>query len=51
MKMMTEVTSTELPWWLSGKEFTCQCRRSEFKKIPHGVEQLSPGAPTTEPVF
>ena len=19
-----------LPWWLSGKEFICQCRRPEF---------------------
>ena len=51
MKMMTQVTSTELPWWLSGKEFTCQCRKREFKKIPHGVEQLSPVPPTIEPVF
>ena len=27
-----------LPWWLSGKEFTCQCRRCKFhpctRKIP-----------------
>jgi len=27
-----------LPWWLSGKEFTCQCRRRRFepwvRKIP-----------------
>ena len=55
-----------LPWWLSGKESTCQCRRHGFDpwsgKIPHAVEQLSqrtttiepvlqsPGAPITEPV-
>ena len=35
-----------LPWWLSGKESTCQCRRHRFKprsgKIPHASEQLSP---------
>ena len=34
-----------LPWWLSGKEFACQCRRQGFdpwfKKIPQAVEQLS----------
>ena len=35
-----------LPWWLSGKESTCQCRRHWFEtssgKIPHAKEQLSP---------
>ena len=34
-----------LPWWLSGKEFTCQCRRHGFdpwsSKVPHAVQQLS----------
>ena len=34
-----------LPWWLSGKEFTCQSRRHRFnprsRKIPHIMEQLS----------
>ena len=29
---------SRLPWWLSGEEFTCQCRRHEFdllvRKIP-----------------
>ena len=33
-----------LPWWLSGKESTCQCRRHRFNpwsgKIPHAVGQL-----------
>ena len=33
------------PWWLSGKESTCQCRRQGFDswsgKIPHATEQLS----------
>ena len=32
------VIYTELPWWLSGKEFACQCRRLGFipwvRKIP-----------------
>ena len=31
-------SSTRLPWWLSGKESTCQCRRCAFDpwdgKIP-----------------
>ena len=34
-----------LPWWLSGRESTCQCRRHRFdpwsRKSPHAVEQLS----------
>ena len=34
------------PWWLSGKESTCQSRRQGLdpwsQKIPHAVEQLSP---------
>jgi len=40
-----------LPWWLSGKESACQCRRHQFDpwsgKIPHATEQLSPCATTT----
>ena len=44
-----------LPWWLSGKESACQCRRHEFnpqsEKIPHVMEQLSPCTTTTEPVL
>ena len=24
---MAEIITTELPWWLSGKESTCPCRR------------------------
>ena len=35
-----------LPWWLTGKESTCQSRRHRFEtssgKIPHAKEQLSP---------
>ena len=44
-----------LPWWLSGKEPTCQCRRQGFNprsgKIPLAVEQLSPGVTTIEPAL
>ena len=41
-----------LPWWLSGKESTCQRRRRGFHgswKIPHTMEQWSPGTTPTEP--
>ena len=45
----------KLPWWLSGKESTCQSWRHEFDpwpgKIPHAVEQLSPWATTIEPTL
>ena len=38
-------TSRGLPWWLSGKEPTCQCTRHGFHcwsgKIPRASEQLS----------
>ena len=43
------------PWWLSGKESTCQCRRHGFDpwsgKIPHASEQLSPCTTATEPML
>ena len=43
-----------LPWWLSGKEFTCQCRRHGFGpwagKIPQAAQQLSPSTTATEPM-
>ena len=36
---------TGLPWWLSGKESACQCRRHTFdpwsRRIPPAVEQQS----------
>ena len=45
----------ELPWWLSGEESTCQCRRHGFdpwsRKISHAVRHLSLSATTTEPVL
>ena len=41
------------PWWLSGKESACQCRRHSFdpwpRKSPHAREQLNPCAMTIEP--
>ena len=43
------------PWWLSGKESACQCRRHGLdpwsRKIPHAMEQLNPCARTTKPMF
>ena len=36
----------KLPWWFSGKESVCQCRRHRFEpwsgKIPHAAKQLNP---------
>ena len=41
-----------LPWWFSGKESACQCRRCTFDpwsgKIPHAAEQLGWCTTTTE---
>ena len=41
-----------LPWYYSGKEFACQCRRRGFDpcsgKIPHATGQLSPRPTTRE---
>ena len=45
----------EFPWWCSGWESACQCRGHGFEpwsgKIPHAMEQLSPGTTTTEPAL
>ena len=45
-------TIAGLPWWLSGKESTCQCRKHKFdpwsRKTPHAAEQLSPCATKRE---
>ena len=42
-----------LPWWLSSRESSCQCRRLGFapwsKKIPQAEEQLSPWAAALVP--
>ena len=44
-----------LPWWLSGKESTCQCKGHRFnrcsRKIPHALRQLIPDATTIKPVL
>ena len=44
-----------LPWWLSGKESACQCRRHWFdpwsRKSPHAVKQRSLCASSSEPVL
>ena len=43
-----------LPWWLGGKESTCQCRKCGVnpwsRKIPHAAQRLSLCAVTTEHV-
>ena len=47
--------SLRLPRWLSGEESACQCRGHGFdpwfRKIPQGLEQLSPCTTTTKPVL
>ena len=51
----SKVMHFRLPWWLSGKESTCQCKRHRFNpssgKIPHAAEQLSLCTTTIEPVL
>ena len=48
-------TDRGLPWWLSGKEPTCQCSTHRCdcwsRKTPHAAELLSLCAPATEPVL
>jgi len=52
---LTGETEVGLPWWLSGKETVCQCRRYGFnpwlRKIPYVMGQLNPYTMTTEPVL
>ena len=54
IKRVVRRCETGLPWWLGGKESTRRCRRHRSDprsgETPHSVEQLSPPAPTTEPV-
>ena len=42
-----------IPWWLSGRESSCRCRRHGFdpwsRKIPHASGQLSRCGTTPEP--
>ena len=44
-----------LPWWLIGKESTCECSRHRFdpwsRKIPHAAEHVTPCAAATECVL
>jgi len=42
---LTKIKQNEgegFPWWSSGKEFTCQCRKYRFdprsRKIPHATK-------------
>ena len=46
---------TGLPWWLSGEESACQCRRHRFnpwsRKIPYVEGQPSPCTATSGPVL
>ena len=52
-QMLYQIWDQGLPWWRSGWESACQCRRHGFEpwsgKIPHATEQLSLWATTTEP--
>ena len=47
--------NNQFPWWLTGKESTCQCRKHGLdtlsRKIPHTTEQLRPCATTIEPAL
>ena len=42
-------SSSELPWWLSGKEFACQCRRHGFSPWVGTIPRRRKRHPT--PVF
>ena len=46
-------SESQLPWWLSGKGSTCQCRRHRSNSwsgmIPHATEQLSLSAALLSP--
>ena len=54
-EMQMKTTMRELPWWLSGKDSLCQCRRHGFNpwsgRIPHALDQLNLCTTTTEPVL
>jgi len=57
MRRLKQIKNTRsgLPWWLTGEESTCRCRRHELapwsRKIPHAAEQLSLCTTITEPVL
>ena len=50
-----KVIGLGLPWWLAGKESSCQCRRHGFNswsmKIPHATEPLSLCSSTIRPAL
>ena len=50
-----KLTQRGPPWWLSGKEIACQCRRLGVNpwsgKIPHAEEQLSLCTTAIKPVL
>ena len=50
--IISKMSKKQLPLWLNGKEFICQCKRQSFDprsgKIPHVAEQLRLCATTTE---
>ena len=33
-------TNAKLPWWLSGKEYACQCRRPRRRGFDHWVRKI-----------
>ena len=45
LKTIQNENQQVLPWWVSGKEYTRQCRRHGFdpwsRKVPHAGQQLS----------
>jgi len=53
LKRISEIFGYGLPWWLSGKGSLANAGDRGLspwsKMIPHGTEQLSPGAATIEP--
>ena len=53
LRNLNTILHVGFPWWLSGKELTCQRRRHGFdpwsEKMPHAMENLSPCATTIEP--
>ena len=54
-EIFVRIKNEWFPWWLSGKEFACQCRKHRFDpcsgKILHAVEQLSHCITTIERVL
>ena len=55
LRASVQVPAQGLPWWLGGKESTCQCRRHRFHpwtgKIPRASEQLNLCTTTIKPVL